>query len=390
MGMYDWIVVGAGLAGSAIGYELTRVGFTVLLLDQSPQPQNATRYSYGGIAYWSGTTEPMRVLCQEGITLHRNLSDELESETQFRELDLLLTVDVDRDPTQIASNYAACAIPPQILSPDAAHELEPLLDRSAISGALHLSHGHVSPEAMVQAYQQAFLRLGGTIEFAAVTGLVQETDRVQGVVTDKDTYKADRVLIAAGGMSRALLKAAGIAVRLYFTQAEVIETPPVDVQLRSLVMPAELKRFALEAKAGALETDALWDEPGHEVVPAILDAGAVQFVDGRFRIGQTSRTFTDSQSPPLATSEEDIRQAVGRILPALSNLPGQLHSCLVSFSGDRLPLIGSLPDYDGLYLFSSFSNPFAILPPLARRFANAAQGKTDELLALFSPDRIQT
>lgn len=389
MKVYDWIVVGAGLAGSAVSYELTRVGFTVLLLDQSPQPENATRYSYGGIAYWSGTTESMRTLCEEGITLHRNLSDELERETQFRELDLLLTIDVDRDPATIASNYAACAIPPQVLNPDAAQELEPLLDRTVISGALHLLHGHVSPEAMVQAYQQAFLRLGGTIEFAAVTGLLRQNDRVQGVMTPTTTYQSNQVVIAAGGMSRALLKAAGFAVRLYFTQAEVIVTPPVDVQLRSLVMPAELKRFALEAKAGALETDALWDEPGHEVVPAILDAGAIQFRDGSCRIGQTSRTFTDPQSPPSTTTELEIRQAVGHLLPDLRDLPGQLHSCLVAFSGDRLPLIGCLPGCEGLHLFSSFSNPFAILPPLARRFAHAAQGKTDPILALFIPNRPQ-
>ncbi|QYO64063.1 FAD-dependent oxidoreductase [Leptolyngbya sp. 7M] len=78
----DWIVVGNGLAGAALSYELQKSGFSVLLLDRSDHPESGTRYSYGGIAYWSGTTALMQQLCQEGITLHRQLSAELESDTQ--------------------------------------------------------------------------------------------------------------------------------------------------------------------------------------------------------------------------------------------------------------------------------------------------------------------
>jgi len=38
-----------------------------------------------------------------------------------------------------------------------------------------------------------------------------------------------------------------------------------------------------------------------------------------------------------------------------------------------------------LHLFSGFSNPFALLPPLARRFAR--QAGSDRLLAQLSLDR---
>ncbi len=50
---YDWIVVGAGFTGAALAYELAKQGFAVLLLEQNPQPKNATCYSYGGLAFWS-------------------------------------------------------------------------------------------------------------------------------------------------------------------------------------------------------------------------------------------------------------------------------------------------------------------------------------------------
>ncbi|GAB4236569.1 MAG: FAD-binding oxidoreductase [Elainellaceae cyanobacterium] len=388
MTTYDWIVVGNGIVGASVSYELAKVGFSVLLLDRFPEIQNATRYSYGGVAYWSGTTALSRQLCQEGIERHRLLSAELEADTQFREVDLLLTIDRDHDPSQAAATYAQCLIPPSILSPETAHEMEPLLNPAAIAGTLHFRHGHVSPEASVRAYNQAFLRVGGTIEIATVTGLVQSGHRVSGVTTTLGQHESDRVLLCTGGMSRTLLNSFGLSARVYFTQAELIETPPAEIRLNTIVMPANLKRFALEAEAGAADMDSLWSEPGHEVTTAILDAGVVQFQDGRLRMGQVSRTLTDpNASADPNVSEKLMRQAIGNILPTLQNLPGQWHSCLVAFSGDRLPLIGPLADAEGVYLFTGFSNPFVILPPLAQRFAHYASGHSDAIISQLSPNR---
>ena len=396
MNTFDWIVVGAGLAGSALSYELTKAGFSVLLLDQAIAPCNGTRYSYGGIAYWSGLTELTRQLCQESIVLHRQLSAELEGDTQFQERQMLLTIEPDRDPEAIAAEYSHFAVPPALLTADTAKAVEPLLNSEAIAAALLLPHGHVSPQAMVASYNQAFVRMGGMIQTAQVTGLLrqgQQTQsqptrgqRITGVVTPTDTYEAANVAVCAGGLSRSLLKAAGFSVPLYFTQAEIVETSPVELQMQTIVMPATLKRFPMEAEGG--KVDATWDEKGREVLPPILDIGAVQFQDGSIRIGQISRMLTDPDAVvDAAQSEATLRSAIGEILPALRDLPGQWCSCLVSFSGDRLPLVGALPDTQGLHLFAGFSNPFALLPPTARRFAEFAAGKPDKIIEALSPDR---
>ncbi|PSB45124.1 FAD-dependent oxidoreductase [Cyanosarcina cf. burmensis CCALA 770] len=377
MKIYDWIVVGGGIAGAALSYELVQQGFSVLLLEQDPTGQNATRYSYGGLAFWSGTTDTMRQLCAEGIARHRILSEELAADTQFRELDLLLTIAADDDPAAVAATYADFAIPPQFLSISEACELEPLLNPDAIAGALTVKHGHIHAEKTAQAYIQAFLRAGGDLQFAQVLKLWQQGDKVEGVKTVSETYCSANTAICAGGLSRALLKAAGISIELYFTHAELIDIPPVDIQLRSLVMPARLQRFQLEA--ASTTNDRLWDEQGLELAPPILDAGAIQFLDGSLRLGQLSRTLTDTQATinPEA-SEATIRASVGQILPALKNLPGTWHHCLVSFSrvskAERsypLPLIGNIPGKTGIHTFSGFSNPLVIIPPLAQRFARS-------------------
>ncbi len=387
MTTYDWIVVGGGVAGSALAYELAKLGSSVLLLEQFAAPTNGTRYSYGGIAYWSGNTSLTQQLCQEGIEIHRQLSDELEGDTQFRELNLILVIEPGEDVGAIAQSYRSCWIPPQPISVEFACELEPLLHPAALGGALHTAHGHVSPEATTLAYQQAFQRLGGQMRLAQATGFVREGDRTTGVMTSEGTLSAAGVIVSAGAWTRSLLRQAGLSARIYFSQAELIETPlDTPIQMHTLVMPAALKRFDQEAAASA--ADALWDQPGQEVVPPILDEGVIQFKDGRIRIGQVTRMIS-SLEPEVdaAASEAALRQAVGRFLPSLKDVPGTWRRCPVAFSGDRLPLIGPVPGAEGMYLFSGFSNPFALMPPLARRYARHLVQQPDPLLEGLSPGR---
>lgn len=391
MKIFDWIVVGGGITGAALSYELTKKGFVVLLLEQDAAFQNATRFSYGGLAFWSGTTDLTHQLCQEGIERHRHLSAELEADTQFRELDLLLTIAAEDDPEKAVASYAHFALPPRLLSVEAACELEPLLNPGAIAGALTVRHGHISPEGTVQGYSRAFTRSGGTLEIAQVTGFLREGNRVSGVQAGTEVYRAGNVAICAGGFSRRLLVAAEMPVRVYFTHTEMLEIPAVEsrgVLLRSLVTSAANARFSLEAAASAVELEPLWEQGDRELAPPVLDAGAIQFQDGSLRIGQVSRTLSNPQARvDPDESEAMIRAGVGKILPALEHLPGTWHHCLVAFSSDLLPLIGAIPQVEGVHIFSGFDNPLVMIPPLAKRFASFVAGQDDEVIPKLSPAR---
>lgn len=390
MQTFDWIVVGNGLTGAAVSYELANQGLSVLLVDQFLEPENSTRLSYGGIPYWSGTDPLTRELCQQGITKHRQLSEELGHDTEFRELDLLLTLADAEQQSSLTEQFSQFGIPPRFCSSQETQELEPLLNADALAGAFAFPHGHVSPTALVRAYNRAFQRLRGTILIAPVTGLVRIKNKITGVTTAEQAYPAKQVVVAAGAWSRQLLRQAGLAVPLYYTQAEVVETPPLDLRLRALIMPAETQRFTMEAAASRPEVNAQWDQPGYEISPPILDSGAVQFQDGHLCIGQISRTLT-SLEPPVdaAISERTIRRAIATVLPALEGVPGTWHQVLVSFSRDRRPLIGPVAGITGLQVFTGFSSPFVYVPVVAERFAKSMAGQDDEVLTAFKPDRFQ-
>ena len=379
MTTYDSIVIGAGITGASLAYELSQQDFQVLLLEKDAVPDNPTLYSYGGLAYWSGIDELTRTLGREGIELHRHLSEELDAQTEFRELDLVLTINRQDDPEAVAQNYASFAITPELLNVQDACILEPLLNPNAISGVLKLPHGHIHAQKTTAAYLQAFERNGGTIIYEQVKDLLYKGEDTVGVITDSNRYYANNTVICAGGLSRSLLQRANVDVKNYFTHAQLIMTPPVDLELATVVMPAVQQRFLLEAEA--IQTETAWNPPYSEPVRQIIDPGAVQFMDGSMCMGQISAIAYNPQAKfDLATAEAQIREQVGEVLPLLEDLTGQCHSCLVAFNNRGIALVGNLAEDKGLYLFSGFTSTLVYAPILARRFAGWLAGKEDKII----------
>lgn len=378
MQTYDVVVVGNGLAGAALSYELIKAGCSVLLMDDG-SAESGTRYSYGGIGHWAGTTELTTQLLCAGLERHRELPDELGAETQFRELDLLLTVEKGADVEALRREYSLFSSRPVYVSSQEAKAIEPQLAADSIEGAFVVRHAHVNPMMLVAAYNQAFRRLGGHHNISAVTGLVKVGDSVTGVLTAAQAYPAGKVIVAAGAYSLRLLKQASVQVPLFFTHAEIIETPPMDVSLRSLILPAANNRFKKESVTADLD---LWQKDDRQIASPVLEAGVVQFVDQTMRIGQISR-FHTAYTPPEdpTTSALAMRSAIARQLPALENAPGQWRHCLVTFTADGLPLVGAVPNVKNLHVFSGFTGPFAMVPPVAQRYAQQLSQQLSQRLS---------
>jgi glycine/D-amino acid oxidase-like deaminating enzyme len=374
MAQPDWIVVGGGLSGGAIAYELSLRGAQVLVLERQPVLEGPSRYSYGGIAWWSGTTDFQQNLLQAGLERQRQLGQELACETGFQDCDLLLPIPVGQAASDLLPAYQAFAVQPEVLTPRQAHTLEPELSPTALESVLRLPHARVTAAALVEGYRQAALGLGAQWMTSEVVNLPCQQQQVVGVETHDGLQPAGGVILAAGAASRQWLTLLDCQLPLYFTWAEAIATLPSNTRLQTIVMPVQLQRFGLEAAAcdPAFEPD--WRaETALDLLPAILDAGAAPLDDQRLLLGQVSR-IRPSLSPDWPGSSQMIRQALRPLLPRIAALPGQIVTVPVAFTRDQMPYVGLLPGWQNLALFTGFSSPFAYVPILAQQFADHLTG----------------
>ncbi len=381
---YDAIVIGGGLTGSALGYELAKQKLKVLLIEKDRNLVNATKFSYGGIAYWCGTDEFISKISHEAIEIHRHLSEELEHDTEFKELDLLFTIDRTQNIEEVEKAYQAFHIQPELLDVQQTVEIEPLINPGAIAGSLRFPQGHVNPLQTILAYQKAFLRLGGEIAEEEVTEFITQQDQVTGVVTPQNRYTAQETIVSAGAYSRQLLQKLEITLPIYFSHAQLIKTKPSDIKLSTIVMPATTKRLDTEKQVAQMDKDCLWENPTDEVYGDVLEAGGVQFADGSFCLGQISQIITNINATiDRQMSEERIREAVSKVLPDIGNLEGQWYNCQIAFTSGMPFQVGAVSPWQGLSLFSGFTSPFVFVPPLAKRMTKSIlQGDREMILDL--------
>src|SRR3954465_15158998 len=94
----DVLIVGAGVVGAALAYEIARRGRTVLVVDRSDDVAlGATRWSMGGTHWLAAATDPrLRDLRREGLERHQTMSEELGTDSGFRARPILVLAPDDR------------------------------------------------------------------------------------------------------------------------------------------------------------------------------------------------------------------------------------------------------------------------------------------------------
>jgi hypothetical protein len=74
--------------------------------------------------------------------------------------------------------------------------------------------------------------------------------------------------------------------------------------LKLFISVSELFELTCLENVESTQIDELWDNPNYEIIPPILDAGVVQFLDGSLRIGQISRILTSLQAEINSVASE--------------------------------------------------------------------------------------
>jgi glycine oxidase len=214
---WDAVVIGGGIIGCAIAWELSRAGARTAIVERTAIASGATQASAGVLApYIEAPREgPLHALMIESLGLYDRFVADLQSETgaslEYRRNG---TLEIWEDEATrgrleaIAAWAAGEGVATEWADGAAVARLEPSLSRTR--GALIVpSHGYVDVCGFTEALAEAARRRGAAVIRGSVESLAADGAGVT-VTTDGGTIRAGRAVLAAGSWSGALAEAATV------------------------------------------------------------------------------------------------------------------------------------------------------------------------------------
>ncbi len=230
------IVVGAGILGASIAWHLAKAGAEVTVLDADEDGGLATRNSWGWINASWGNPEPYFRLRQRSMQEWRRLDREVPGLSVNWCGGLIW----DLEPAALdafAREHKSWGYGIKRVSRDEILRIEPNL-KTAPHHAYHVAEeGVVEPLAAANAILTAAEALGANIlPGMRVKWLVEEKDRITGVMGEEGPLHADEIVIAAGAGVTQLLDFVGIKLKLTTPPGLLTHSKPAPELLRGLVM----------------------------------------------------------------------------------------------------------------------------------------------------------
>ena len=339
-----YVVVGGGVVGTSIAWHLARQGLgEVTLLERDRLGSGTTWHSAGNIT-WKPTPsydapiqyafETLGQLKESGhetgwLTTGRTFLARTAGTRHL--LEQFDGVTRDRG---IASRW---------LDLGEARALNPLLDPTSVEQGIWLNplSGRLNPADLTASYASAARRAGARItESVEVLTVGVSAGRVTGVETNEGFVAADVVVAAAGLWSRGLLVPLGVALAQW---------PCEHFYLIAEVSP----RLARETPSFVAPDDLIY---GREEVGKLL-VGCFDENAKTFDPASLPKPFSFTLFPPDWDKIGPYFERMMRMFPVLEKAPIQhFVNGPESFTPDGLPLIGRVPDIEGLLVATAMNS----------------------------------
>jgi len=362
----DVVVIGGGLIGLALAYQLALQRLSVTLLEKGQIGQEASAAGAGILSPQAEMEEmnPLTELCLSGRDMFADFIQEIISRTgvdvEFSVSGLLYVALSEEAEKQLEERYhwqSACGLPCQKLSRPAALELENRLNPEVLSALFFPKEAYVDNVRLLEALRVACVQLRvHLVTGCQATTLKTEGSKVVGVYTNLGLWPARKVIIAAGSWS-----------------SLVGTSLPYAIPIR----PARGQMVVMKAPAPILE-HVVYSSRGY-LVPR---------KDGRVLSGSTVELVGYDKSVTLEGLHQILAGALG-LVPAL-----KLSTFLTCWAGlrpyceDGLPVLGAT-DIEGLYFATGhFRNGLLLAPITAKLMTELVlSGKTTRFMEPFSPTR---
>lgn len=214
------VIVGGGVIGCSIAYHLTKLGITDVVLLERKTLTCGTTWHAAGLVPTLRASYNMSMLANYSASLYEQLEAETGQATGFvRNGSLTIATNQERlaEIKRGASMAKVAGFPCDVINPEQAKEMWPLLNVDDVIGAIHLPmDGMASPVDVTQALAKG-ARTGGAKIFENTNVLDMKTcaGKVAGVITEHGDIDAEYVVNCAGMWAREFGRKAGVNVPLH-------------------------------------------------------------------------------------------------------------------------------------------------------------------------------
>jgi sarcosine oxidase subunit beta len=227
------VIVGGGVMGTSTAYHLALRGRqNVLLLEREPfLGTQATGRCAGGVRYQFSTEINVR-LSQQSLPMLDRFEDELGQPIDRRRVGYLFLLTSDQSVAnfrEIVAMQRRLGVNTEWLTPDDIAARVPLLNlEGVLAGTNNAEDGLADPNSVVQGYASGARRLGAKlVTDVAVTDIQVEGGRVKGVVTNQGHVATPVVVNATGPWAGEVGKMVDVDIPIVPLRRQIAVTGPI-------------------------------------------------------------------------------------------------------------------------------------------------------------------
>ncbi|MEM8793607.1 MAG: FAD-dependent oxidoreductase [Pseudomonadota bacterium] len=209
------VVIGGGVVGCSVLYHLAKGGWTdVMLLERSELTSGSTWHAAGGCHTINGDPNVAK-LQKYTISLYQEIEELSEQSTGFHMTGGVMLASTPERFDWLKSMSAKGKyqeIHSEVITPEEAHELMPLLDPACFVGALKtVVDGHLDPSGVTWAYAKSAKKLGAEFHQHTKVEDILLTESGEWLVkTDKGDVTCEHVVNAGGLWAREVGRMVGL------------------------------------------------------------------------------------------------------------------------------------------------------------------------------------
>src|SRR6202046_3452817 len=213
------VIVGGGVIGCSVAYPLTQLGWRDIVLVERKQLTSGTTWHAAGLIGKVRQSINMTKLARYTSDLYRGLEAETGQATGYRQcgsVSVATTAGRMEELQRNASMAKVFGLTVNVVGPEEIRSLHPLASLDDVIGGIHIpSDGYANAVDITQALAKGARSHGAQIfQDTKVTAILNDGQRVTGVLTSAGRIDATYVVLCAGMWTRDLAARIGVAVPL--------------------------------------------------------------------------------------------------------------------------------------------------------------------------------